>query len=56
VIDLTFEDGRIMKIEDRSKEVSEIRGGFKQKYETSRGIIRIFKKIKEAFSLDMDLK
>ena len=56
VLDLTFDNGRMMEIEDRSKEVFEIRGGFKRDYETSRGIIRVFKRIKEAFSLDMELK
>jgi hypothetical protein len=56
VMDLTFDDGRIMEIQDRSEEVSEIRGGFKHDYESSRGIFKIFNKIKDAFSLDMKLK
>jgi len=52
VIDLKFEDGRIMESNDRSKEVAAIRGRFKEGYETT-GLI---KRIKDAFSLDMDLK
>ena len=55
VIDLKFEDGCIVEINDRSKEVAAIRGSFKKRYE-ARGLIRMMKRIKEAFSLDMDLK
>lgn len=52
VIDLKFEDGRIVETNDRSKEVAAIRGSFKEHYET----MRVIKKVKRAFSLDMDLE
>ena len=55
VIDLRFEDGRIVETNDRSKEVEAIRGRFKKRYEAG-GLIRWIKGIKDAFSLDMDLK
>jgi hypothetical protein len=52
VIDLRFENGRIVEIQDRSSEVEAIRkndGGRRKK----RGL---FKSIKKAYSLDMDLE
>jgi hypothetical protein len=52
VIDLRFENGRIVEIQDRSSEVEAIRkndGGWRKK----RGL---FKSIKKAYSLDMDLE
>jgi hypothetical protein len=55
VIDLKFEDSRIVETNDRSKEVAAIRGRFKERYEAA-GLIRMGKRIKDAFSLDMDLK
>jgi hypothetical protein len=52
VIDLKFEDGRLIETKNRSKEVEEIRGSFKEKY----GKTGILKRIKKAYSLDMDLE
>jgi hypothetical protein len=52
VIDLIFEDGRIVEINDRSKEVEAIRKSGKERYKKW----RIFKKIKKSFELDMDLE
>jgi hypothetical protein len=56
VIDLKFENGQIVEISDRSKEVAEIRGGFSNHYNKRRGLIGVFRRIKQAFSLDMELK
>jgi hypothetical protein len=52
VIDLKFEDGRLVETKDRSKEVEEIRGRFKESYEKK----GIWRRIKKAYSLDMDLE
>ena len=52
VLDLTLNDGRIVKILDRSKEMEQKRGAFKKHYESGNK----FEKIEEAFSLDMDLE
>ena len=52
ILDLTFEDGRLIDVKDRSKEMEKIRGEFKKRYEGK----DIIEGIDEAFSLDMDLE
>ena len=52
VLDLTFEEGHLKDVNDRSKELEDKRGEFKKRYE-SEDLIR---GIDEAFSLDMDLE
>lgn len=52
VLDATLVDGLLVDINDRSKEMKEKRGGFKKYYENGITI----EKIKEAFSLDLDLE
>ena len=52
VLDLTLKDGRVVKILDRSKEMEQKRGEFKERYETGSRL----EAIEEAFSLDMDLE
>ena len=56
VIDLKFENGQIVEINDKSKEVAEISGSFSNHYNKRRGLIGVFRRIKQAFSLDLDLK
>lgn len=51
VIDLSFEDGKLENINDRSFEVERMRGEFKKRYEAG----GIKQKIGEAFSLDLEL-
>ena len=52
VLDITLNDGRLVEIKDRSKEMEQKRGAFKKHFES--GIT--FEKMLEAFSLDMDLE
>lgn len=52
VLDITLKDGRVVEINDRSKEMEQKRGAFKKHYESG----NILEKIEEAFSLDMDLE
>lgn len=52
VLDLTFEDGYLKGLKDRSREMEAKRGAFKKRYESGNTIQRI----EEAFSLDMDLE
>ncbi len=52
VLDVTLNNGRIMKIRDRSEEVAKIRGKFKRRFESEDSVAIIEK----AFSLDMDLE
>ncbi len=52
VFDITIEEGRVIEIKDRSKEIEQIRGAFKKRYESGDFIERI----DEAFSLDLDFE
>lgn len=52
VIDLKFEDGRLVEVKDRSKEVEAIRGRFRENYEK----MEIIERINKAYSMDMDLE
>lgn len=52
VYDVTLKEGAVLELRDRSKEMEEKRGLFKQRYES--GDMR--QTIEEAFSLDMDLE
>lgn len=50
VLDLSFENGLLIDVKDRSEEMEQKRGAFKKKYESK----DIIEGIYEAFSLDMD--
>ena len=52
VIDLRFEEGKLVKSKDRSKEFEAKRGAFKENYEKG----SIIQGIDEAFSLDFDIE
>lgn len=52
VLDLTFENGQLVKVEDCSKEMEAKRGKFKRQYEEG----DISQRIMEAFSLDMGIE
>ena len=52
VYDITLDDGRIIDMKDRSKEMEIRRGAFKERYESEDLLLAIV----EAFSLDMDLE
>ena len=52
VLDITLKDGRVVEIKDRSQEIEEKRGAFKEHYDSE----ELFQKIDDAFSLDMDLE
>lgn len=52
VYDVTLEEGSIVALVDRSKEMEEKRGAFKERYETE----DLVRRIGDAFSLDMDLE
>jgi hypothetical protein len=52
VYDVTIENGRVVELKDRSKEMEKKRGAFKRQYETG----NLVQGIEEAFSLDMDLE
>lgn len=52
VLDITLKDGRVVEIKDRSQEMEQKRGAFKQHYESG----NLIQTIDEAFSLDMDLE
>lgn len=52
VLDITLGDGRVIEINDRSREMEEKRGEFKKHYESG----DMAGTILEAFSLDMDLE
>ncbi|MBT3806160.1 MAG: hypothetical protein HOG03_16400 [Desulfobacula sp.] len=53
ILDITFEDGRVTEVLDRSKEAKVQRGAFKKKYDSNEDWNE---SILEAFSLDMDFK
>jgi len=57
VLDFEVEKGRIVEVKDRSEEAGKIRGRYRKWY-TSKGFspTGTFKRIKDAYSLDMDLK
>jgi hypothetical protein len=52
VYDITLQDGRIIDLKDRSKEMDVKRGAFKKRYELTHPVHAIA----EAFSLDLDLE
>ena len=52
VIDITLENGQVVELKDRSKEMAQKRGVFKKHYESG----EITEEIEKAFSLDMDLE
>jgi len=52
VLDITLKGGRVVEINDRSQEMEENRGAFKQHYESG----NMVQTIDEAFSLNMDLE
>jgi hypothetical protein len=52
VLDIRLEEGRVVDITDRSKEMELKRGDFKKHYESG----NMVQTINEAFSLDMDLE
>jgi hypothetical protein len=52
VYDVGLENGRVVELKDRSKEVEEKRGAFKKRYESGDR----FQTTEEAFSLDMELE
>lgn len=52
VLDLSFEDGLLIDVKDRSEEMEQKRGAFKKEYESK----DITEGIDEAFSLDMDVE
>ena len=52
IYDVTLENGRVIELKDRSKEMEEKRGAFKRHYESG----NIIQTIKEAFSLDIDFE
>ncbi len=52
VLDITLKGGRVVEIKDRSKEMEEKRGAFKNHFES----VNMIEAIEEAFSLDMDLE
>jgi hypothetical protein len=51
VYDMAFQDGKLVELKDRSKDVERMRGAFKKKYAEDP-----FSNIDAAFSLDMDLE
>jgi hypothetical protein len=52
VLDLTLENGKVVRIHDRSKEMEWRRGAFKERYESGNRQ----EAIQEAFSLDLNLE
>lgn len=52
VLDVTLKEGKVIELRDRSKEMEEIRGSFKRRYEGG----DMIQSIDDAFSLDMDLE
>ena len=52
VLDIALKDGQVVEIRDRSQEMEQKRGAFKQHYESG----DMVQTIEEAFSLDMDLE
>jgi hypothetical protein len=52
VLDITLEKGQIIDVEDRSREMEQKRGAFKERYESGNPL----ETIEQAFSLDMDLE
>lgn len=52
VYDVTFKEGKVVEVKDRSMEMEEKRGLFKKRYESDNSIQMIY----DAFSLDMDLE
>ena len=56
VIDLTFEEGKLKKTKNRSREMKKKRGNFKKLYNKYCKSGKIGKAVEEAFSLDMDLE
>lgn len=52
VLDITTDEGRIVGVNDRSDEIKQIRGGFKQRYESG----SIIDRIDDAFRLDLEIE
>ena len=52
VLDLSLKEGRVVEITDRSQEMNQKRGAFKNRYESGNKV----QTIAEAFSLDMGLE
>lgn len=52
VLDLSFENGRLIQVKDRSEEMAAKRGRFKQRYQQG----DLIQTINDAFSLDMDIE
>ena len=52
VLDISFENGKVVEINERSKEIEKKREEFKKRYESG----DMFETTEEAFSLDMDLE
>ena len=56
VLDLTFEDGKLIETKNRSNEMMKKRGAFKKLYNEHCKSGKIGQAVGEAFSLDMDLE
>jgi len=56
VLDVTLKNGRVVEITDRSQEIEQKRGAFKEYFESGDMSSDMRQKIEEAFSLDMDLE
>ncbi len=56
VLDLTFEDGKLIETKNRSNEMMKKRGAFKKLYNKYCKSGKIGQAVEEAFSLDMDLE
>jgi hypothetical protein len=52
VYDTTLENGKLVDVKDRSREMEEKRGAFRKQYEAE----NIAKRIEDSFSLDMDIE
>jgi hypothetical protein len=52
VLDITLQEGTVVAVNDRSKEMQQKRGAFKRRYEAG----EMIEEIEEAFGLDMDLE
>jgi hypothetical protein len=53
VFDITLEDGRVVEVKERSRDMEQKRGAFKEYYRTCKNP---FQRIIDAYSLDMDLE
>ena len=56
VLDLTFEDGKLIETKNRSNEMMKKRGAFKKLYNEHCKSGKIGQAVEEAFSLNMDLE